>query len=352
MSGLLNTTAPYGPSLAAKAVLDLASYVSIAVSLLGLALSVSLLLSIWVTRAHKHKTQSPLLCPAPASIQIDKTIVSILAVITVYSVLILIENVLWIVDWSLLHSVPILSLAGYALVFSLFSLNIQLAFDRQYLVNVAYHSAHFPNVFQVAVFVVSRKSLRIFCLYGVPLVLYCFYIASFALSIPQNWLFLPFSTPESSSKSVNCLFLIGMSYFPIAATITCCIYVYTYTITMQSLHMQLTDIAADRETGLPTASSSAIMKGASLKRAVILRCLLMSIGLIVFYVPTIAGVFTRVFDYDKDAAYPDENLWLWFWLNVLPAFDCIWTPILVLWFQEQYREDFFNNLSMLIYPEP
>ncbi|KAJ3291649.1 hypothetical protein HDU79_002160 [Rhizoclosmatium sp. JEL0117] len=283
-----------------KYILDLAGYVAIAFSILGLALSLLLLASIYRARRRRMKaaamhssasTTDTLLHNSAyqrtSGSYIDGTLVAVLFVIVLYSVQIATENIIWILDWTVLDSTHFLALLGYALMFTLFALNE-----------------------------------------------------------PQYWLFSPFTMPSTSAKLPNILFLIGMLYFPFASIVTAWIYVYSYHFTMQSFGPEQIGAGLELQT-LDNRLSVCTPSKSTIRRAVLLRCFLMSLGLIIFYVPTIVFIlvkeFQRIAGQDENGGqeeYPADNLWLYFWLNVLPALDCVWTPCLVLWFQERYREDF------------
>ncbi|ORY44897.1 hypothetical protein BCR33DRAFT_850386 [Rhizoclosmatium globosum] len=155
-----------------KYILDLAGYVAIAFSILGLALSLLLLASIYRARQRRMKAAA---MHSSASTTDTLSITVLLFVIVLYSVQIATENIIWIVDWTVLDSTHFLALLGYALMFTLFALNE-----------------------------------------------------------PQYWLFSPFTMPSTSAKLPNILFLIGMLYFPFASIVTAWIYVYSYHFTMQS----------------------------------------------------------------------------------------------------------------------
>ncbi|KAJ3068176.1 hypothetical protein HDU98_008672 [Podochytrium sp. JEL0797] len=399
-------------------VLDLASYVSIGVSILGIAMSVAVLFSICARRWRRIPALLPGHLPNHAHFpnhthfdhtprpEMDATILAVLITIALYGTVVLAQNICWVLDWTALDKTR-LAIPGYFLVFVLFALNVRLAVERQALV-----SARGPKWGLVG----RRMDVLVF---GVPLLFFACIVAAFVVSEgEQNWLFLPFAQPNLSSAAA--LFLIGITYFPIAAFGTIIIYIYTFLFAIQSfeasnnsnnttnttaLLMQetLTVAASSPETlsashfltapsqFAPSHAASQFRPSTSqhqdsrhqdsqqeeqlhqqqqqqqqqqqevqriqnpqydptttkFRRAVLLRCILMSLGLVVLYVPTIVCLFLRALAHDGNT-FPQDNLWVYFWLNVLPALDCLWTPVLVLWFQERYRQEFFEGVAGLV----
>ncbi|ORY44899.1 hypothetical protein BCR33DRAFT_816706 [Rhizoclosmatium globosum] len=181
---LMNSTSPTLLSSLegnAKYVLDLASYVSITVSILGMALSLVLICSI--SRAKWRAKR----CPTPAShaSYIDNTLLAVLYVITLYSVLVLVQNIVWIVDLLSLDQTWVLALLTYALMFALFVCNVRLAFERQSMVQ----SAHIPDVSSRSLFSLRKGSLGVnLLIYGAPIAFFILQIASFIICVsPLIW---------------------------------------------------------------------------------------------------------------------------------------------------------------------
>ncbi|KAJ3390682.1 hypothetical protein HDU80_011190 [Chytriomyces hyalinus] len=55
------------------------------------------------------------------------------------------------------------------------------------------------------------------------------------------------------------------------------------------------------------------------------------------YVPTIVYVMVRVLVAPDAENMDDTNAWLCIVLNVLPALDVLYTPMLIFWFQPEVR---------------
>ncbi|ORY44898.1 hypothetical protein BCR33DRAFT_211926 [Rhizoclosmatium globosum] len=182
-----------------KYVLDLAAYISIAVSILGASISTVLLISMHWARRRKAKkggpsnaasaTTSVSLLHGQAQAQVppdgesqmgshlDGTLLAVLILIWLYSVDVLTVNLLWILDWAILDDSHFLALAGYACIFALFALNVRLAFERQYLVH--HQQKKRGRLISLQIGTLGTEMF----IFGIPFVFFSCHISSFILSV-------------------------------------------------------------------------------------------------------------------------------------------------------------------------
>ncbi|ORY44896.1 hypothetical protein BCR33DRAFT_211912 [Rhizoclosmatium globosum] len=138
----------------------------------------------------------------------------------------------------------------------------QAAFERQSLVN----RQHQPRQLS---FNVGNPIWVQFVIFIVPTLFFVFHIAAFAISSKQNWLLIPFSTPNTSDNLPNTLFLIGMLYFPLAAISTISIYAFSYYYAMESFDKTQVELQSISQISAPTNTTASLLPSKpSFRRAV------------------------------------------------------------------------------------
>ncbi|KAI8831075.1 hypothetical protein BJ741DRAFT_711693 [Chytriomyces cf. hyalinus JEL632] len=180
-------------------------------------------------------------------------------------------------------------------------------------------------------------------------------------SLFENW------SPSQDYQLTKTLFLAAISFFPITACITLFLYLSAYFTIRAAVKVSIdgptdserasTELLAAttfRRTTNNEIPSSQIPPSRAMPdsgtnglpvstRAIFIRCLVMSAGLLVFYIPTIAAALSIYSLIDnRSLFFGEHSFWVGAMCAVLPATDSIWTPVVVLWCQTGYRHVFFR----------
>ncbi|KAJ3228818.1 hypothetical protein HDU78_009519 [Chytriomyces hyalinus] len=268
---------------------------------------------------------------------IGRSITHILFATLVHGLLMATVNTVWVINVGVL-SLPwaryFFAMSGYLLPIWLFTSNIRLALERLWLVQYS-------------------KSLRcayVYMVHAAGLAWSSFFVAAFVLlNDAPDWLFWPFSMPGSKDRLINTLFLTGMAIFPVSCVTIVAIYVRLYLVTASVLSAARSEmIESDIQSSNDSCSSmhmdesrketqDAVAATVKQQKTVFARCVLMAAGTVVLYVPTIVYVMVRVLVAPDGENMDDSNVWLCIVLNVLPALDVLYTPMLIFWFQPEVR---------------
>ncbi|KAJ3250189.1 hypothetical protein HDU77_006911 [Chytriomyces hyalinus] len=300
------------------------AHVSSALSVLGAIANMALLCVIFRRR---HLVRD----------SIGRTITILSSFSALFSIFMVAMNELWVVHHKAtvaqtvgpLDSVPVansIATLSYLFLTGIFATNLLLALERYWRIR---HNCMLPNRY-VACVVAGAAFYAVF------------FIASFSLpGVQCRWTFLPFAKPCKKVNGWSCrtkytdtstiLYLLGLSGFILSTIVVGVVYENSY------FH-----IATLSEQQFDTEHQSERKKAdetTHLQRAVLVRCLLMSIGLVIFYFPSLMMVILTIF---KPTLFDDLSNLQWAWLisfmSVIPALDPLWTPVLVLICQEDFRE--------------
>ncbi|KAI8610183.1 hypothetical protein BC830DRAFT_770646 [Chytriomyces sp. MP71] len=162
--------------------------------------------------------------------------------------------------------------------------------------------------------------------------------------------------PSNKSKTSKYLFLAGLAYFFLVTVAIVVVYENTYFLAQdliaqaRSNHSEVREMrrmegqGADGHEVNVNASSSSLDTATQASRhqfRVLVRCILMSAGLILFYVPVFLCMVLR---YCKLGSIGERlqdvnaTVGVYFVLGFIPAIDVIWTPALVLLFMQAQRK--------------
>ncbi|KAJ3256731.1 hypothetical protein HDU77_002985 [Chytriomyces hyalinus] len=276
---------------------------------------------------------------------ITRTVTHILIATLLHGTLMAIVNTTWVVNVAALN-LPgpriFFAVAGYLLPIWLFMSNIRLGLERLWLVQ---YSQNLPSAF-------------VYSIYGVGLSWSGFFVAAFSLlNDAPDWVYWPFSMPGSTNPLVNILFETGMSIFPASCIAITAIYIRIYLVTASILSAARSDILESSTQCSGSSNCSiecskqktylAIATTVKQQQTVLIRCAMMAVGIVVLYVPTIIFVMVRVSVAPGAEELEDSSAWVFVLLNILPALDVLYTPLLILWFQPEIRwlfADFLMNL--------
>ncbi|KAJ3239214.1 hypothetical protein HDU81_006319 [Chytriomyces hyalinus] len=320
-----NTARDVSPST--KHTVDAAACVIAATCILGVLLCALLLPPLLLRRKDSLFAASG----------IGRSITHILFATLVHGLLMATVNIVWVVNVGVLNLPSaryFFVMSGYLLPIWVFMSNIRLALERLWLVQYS-------------------KDVRcayVYLVYGAGLAWSSFFVAAFVLlNDAPDWLFWPFSMPGSKDRLINTLFLTGMAIFPVSCLIIVAIYVRLYLVTASVLSAARSEmIESDIQSSNASCSSmhvdesrkemqDAVAATVAQQRTVFVRCVVMAAGTVVLYLPTIVYVMVRVAVVPDAENMDDGNAWLCIVLNVLPALDVLYTPMLVFWFQPELR---------------
>ncbi|KAI9343252.1 hypothetical protein BDR26DRAFT_252624 [Obelidium mucronatum] len=131
-----------------------------------------------------------------------------------------------------------------------------------------------------------------------------------------------------------------MSYFLIVSLVICGIYENSY-----FLIATVFDTEEDPEYDVVTGKRL-VHENVKVQRVALVRCILMSIGLVIFYIPSIILMFVTAFNHDLLYTI-SINQTLLFCITLIPAFDPLWSPIMILLFQQEFKEAFVEAFKSL-----
>ncbi|KAJ3134358.1 hypothetical protein HK100_003662 [Physocladia obscura] len=237
-----------------------------------------------------------------------------------------------------------LSSLSYLLLTTLFSANLLLALERHCVVR---YKHPIPRRLVIAVFVLGLCFAALFA-------------AAFAIAPDgASWTFLPLTKPCTwdpelevctLSTSQAIIFSIGLSYFPLATIATCAIYENTYFLIATVFDVpppdlvQNTSRTIDEIINNQSARNPIIQNNIKIQKAALVRCVLMSIGLVIFYLPTIALIFASIAS-ETIALNIATNNNLVATITILPSLDPLWTPFVILAFQNDIWTVFLDDLA-------
>ncbi|KAJ3065356.1 hypothetical protein HDU98_011275 [Podochytrium sp. JEL0797] len=212
-----------------------------------------------------------------------------------------------------------LAAVTYIVLVMIFAANFLIALERHWLIRF---NKHLGKSVVVAVVVMA-------IFFSV-----CF-IVSFSVTLDQvNWLFLPFAVPGCGSHEFHqsiclmkrghtILFAVGLIYFPLIAIIIVAVYASSFTLIAKEIKIN------------------------EIQRAVLTRSILMSMGIVICYCPAIiltCVAITNV-EFFLHLQY-DENIQFAF--TIIPAFDPLWTPFLILLFQQEFQDVYFASARKVL----
>ncbi|KAJ3137938.1 hypothetical protein HK100_000178 [Physocladia obscura] len=240
--------------------------------------------------------------------------------------------------------------ATYILLCTIFTANLLLALERRCAIK-------------------NNRPLRritFFGLFGVGAVFATFIVSSFVLTnTTASWLYLPFGIPciivdpknttvcstISTPALQSILFLFGLAYLPATALAVCVVYENTYFL-IQSVNdnavpplppssLSLYSSNKDGETISPARKTR-------IERAILVRCVCMSVSLVAFYVPSVVLVFVEVVAPSTWVSLYVSQTWLIVMADIVPAMDPLWTPVLLIGFHDVLREMVLGDLRELM----
>ncbi|KAJ3236921.1 hypothetical protein HDU81_010181 [Chytriomyces hyalinus] len=303
----------------------------------------------------------------------DWTLITMLASSLVHALVITIENILTAIVnespsiqdlyYGMTVSGAVSVAVTYMTLFVLTGSNVLLAMERLWLVK---HMTSVPVHW-------------IYLLAAVTCISSTLVVASVAENATYQWdfAFMPFGMPPRmhakqlisdlrptefmTSKS---LFLIAIAYMPVMAIVSVIFYARAYFAIVSKFQQPVTaehsleyvstsrvDRNNSNASGTPLYSQnpqSPTGTGSSVAwtppaMAILVRCIAMGAGILVFYLPTIAGIFITL-----TALLPEKDM-PEMYLNactILPVLDTIWTPIVVLWCQANVRRVYFKMFRL------
>ncbi|KAI8619330.1 hypothetical protein BC830DRAFT_792250 [Chytriomyces sp. MP71] len=221
-----------------------------------------------------------------------------------------------------------LSSVGYVILTVIFSSNLLLAIER--LSIIRYKSA------------LTLRTIGTVCVMGVTVS--TLFVSSFILANGGvSWMAFPFPVPcndpdactIAATSAPTILFVIGLAYYVLTSVAVCVCYENSY-FCVQDLFEKAAGHDVD---------SRVARNFAKLQRKVLLRCIALSIGLVLFYIPDIVIVVMAVFAPDSFDGMSNLAMTAMLCLvTFVPTFDPLWTPILVVLCQEDFKgallEDF------------
>ncbi|ORY37401.1 hypothetical protein BCR33DRAFT_721444 [Rhizoclosmatium globosum] len=260
-------------------------------------------------------------------------------------------------------------IVGYFLACALFCVNLVLALERHSVIRNARSLSKTVLVFVYA-----------FTLLAFSLFVAAFYLAnknSCASTGGFNMRFgRPFAMPGPNVPTIKALFLAGLCYFPIVTLVILIIYADSYRLVailvQENYDMQMEGGSISDQDQDDSLSSNTTKQ----KRNVLIRCVIMSVGVLLFYAPTIVLIFIdrlnqaaappAAFTVSANATVPanvttavlstgviancsaaasasdPSDSWQYAVTTILPALDLFWTPLLILWVQAQHRGVFIK----------
>ncbi|KAJ3391228.1 hypothetical protein HDU84_006292 [Entophlyctis sp. JEL0112] len=346
------------------AVLIAASHAGTCIAVVGAVLNGALLAS-----AVRHR----------ATIIIGRSAVSlliaiILALSLLLAVLSAVLNELWVYSVtapgvdnlfdSLLYTEGVdttLSSLVYLVLHALFSANLLLALERHWLVR----------------FGKSVSKITMWLVFAVGTIFACFTSASLFLSVSStsntphhmcvlifglfvqtgvDWGWLPLGKPYQNvtnsyeiAPMQSTLFLMGLSYFPLAAVAICFVYENTYfqIATIFENCVELEESVPDNNLDLDKRSCPSSQHNVAIQRAALVRCVLMSVGLVVWYCPSIIALIASVVD-ENIEMWVNEYIWTIVLFGVMPSFDAMWTFLVIMLFQPDFRNALGQDVGLLL----
>ncbi|KAI8614201.1 hypothetical protein BC830DRAFT_1082144 [Chytriomyces sp. MP71] len=317
-----------------------AAHLSAALSLAGTLLNLSLLRTVW-----RHS----------ATLVLDSSIGLAIAVLSSFSALHGIAmasmNELWVAsDVAGNNNVtgPLdspatarsISCISYSILSCIFAANLWLASERLWTIKFNQR--------------VPRK--YIICLAAGAALFSFSFIASFAVQ-PGNgvrWTFLPFTNPCANDENGNCMtiassistifYMIGLSGFALSAILVGVVYENGYfaIATIYERQVDCTDRNGRRKAA----------EHIQLHRGILIRCIVMSVGLVIFYAPTIILVFIDIL---RPEWFNNVSDMSWTWLisfsTIIPSLDPLWTAVLILIFQDDFKTAYLGDywlVAMLV----
>ncbi|KAI8834373.1 hypothetical protein BJ741DRAFT_709694 [Chytriomyces cf. hyalinus JEL632] len=303
----------------------------------------------------------------------DWTLITMLASSLVHALVITVENILTAIvneSPSIQDLYYGMSISGavsvvviYMTLFVLTGSNVLLAMERLWLVK---------NMTSVPVH-------WIYLLTAVTSISSTLVVASVAENASYQWdfAFMPFGMPPRMTKKQlisdlvpkefmvsKSLFLIAIAYIPAMAIVSVIFYARAYfaiaskfqqPITAEHSLEYVSTSRIDRNNSnasgspiysqnpqSPTATTSSV-SWTPPAMAILVRCVAMGAGILVFYLPTIAGIFITLTALRPEQQMPD---WYLSACTILPALDTIWTPVVVLWCQANVRRVFFKMFRL------
>ncbi|KAJ3209172.1 hypothetical protein HDU82_001274 [Entophlyctis luteolus] len=145
------------------------------------------------------------------------------------------------------------------------------------------------------------------------------------------------------------LFLMGLSYFPLAAVAICFVYENTYfqIATIFENCVELEESVPDNNLDLDKRSCPSSQHNVAIQRAALVRCVLMSVGLVVWYCPSIIALIASVVD-ENIEMWVNEYIWTIVLFGVMPSFDAMWTFLVIMLFQPDFRNALGQDVGLLL----
>ncbi|KAJ3250190.1 hypothetical protein HDU77_006912 [Chytriomyces hyalinus] len=221
---------------------------------------------------------------------------------------------------------------GYCLLAFVFTCNFMLALERYWTIK---YSEKLPQAAVIALITTCGSMC-------------CIFIIAFSLTPSTSWDYLPMGKPVDMDNSPlpwhhisNMLLLLGQLVFVAEVIGICVVYENTYF-----------NIAALYEMSHDTNEEEArerCQAEVQVQRSILLRCIFMSIGIVVFYVPNLVLVtvaIVRPFFFSEHLSELSYS-WMVCMTTIIPAFDPLWTPVLILMFQENFGTAFVKDYSCI-----
>ncbi|ORY36474.1 hypothetical protein BCR33DRAFT_721997 [Rhizoclosmatium globosum] len=128
----------------------------------------------------------------------------------------------------------------------------------------------------------------------------------------------------------------GSVVFPLASLAVAAVYENTYFLVAEVFEKY--DHESNRRT-----SRVLMEESIKVQKSALIRCVLMSIGLVVFYVPSIVLIFAGTANEALLVNF-SANQPLLFSVTTLPSLDPLWSAIMILVFQVEFQEAYLASI--------
>ncbi|KAJ3228819.1 hypothetical protein HDU78_009520 [Chytriomyces hyalinus] len=353
----------------ASELFEVSCYLAIAIAIAGLVFNSVLIIAIRgkkkkevVGGTASHSKEGSKVPFSEHSISIDTCVCILAAASFLYGFFVILDNILYLAGrWYHLRNPAIatsLSCCGYLFFLGLFTANGLLSLERFWLIK---YGEPLKRVAVVYLFIVMFQ-------FWICIAVSFFLIHNFS---DFDWYFLPFSMPgKNASTASKALFITGLSFFALVVIGTTILYENTYFLAQEMVstaklqyqefcetHTQrhpvefqvarATNEATEADEEMTGNHSShhrldRVTRQSTAQFRILVRCIFMSGGLLMFYVPVLACMVMRLFNlgvFGNRLQDVNQSVVVFFVFGFVPAIDVIWTPLLVLLFMEPQRKE-------------
>ncbi|KAI9333143.1 hypothetical protein BDR26DRAFT_868651 [Obelidium mucronatum] len=365
-------------------ILELGAWISTGICALGVVLCAFILGCLVHSRINIDRSDTPG--------NISFALVLMLSTCALFGIEFSVINILWLVGSQALHDALSSSL-GYLFLVLLMTSNCLLALERYYLITIG---SPVSTTVVVSLFALCIPFLACIC---VSLVLstwkagfLAYQLAPFVMPGSDANGFAPAIFPVWMNPEAI-LFVVGVSFFPVSILCTIAVYARSYGVARKSVVGEWRDAKIDEEGGdndhssdvgddheqqqqqqqqhgdsqpggfgagdstsggddqKATCHQRAKERELATQLSILYRCVCMSAGLILFYIPPLVCVFARMAGVAGLRA-DDENIarqaWLYTAMSILSSCDTVWTPVMVLVLMGNYRRIVWRTVKGII----